>query len=60
MEVLQSNDWSKYPARVISVEAHAFDPAHPHTSAVYAYLTARGYELASFMRPTLIFKMKEN
>lgn len=55
MEVLQSNDWTKYQPRVIVIECTNFDLSHPLESAVYSFLLAKNYRLYAFFGLSLIF-----
>ena len=56
LEVLKSNDWTKYRPIVISVEDIEFDIESPNQSEIYTYLKDQGYRLKSFAHITLIFE----
>lgn len=55
MEVLQSNDWTRYKPKVVVVECVDFDLAHPEQSSVYCFLLAKNYRLYTFLGLSLIF-----
>lgn len=55
MEVLLSHDWVVRP-RVIAVEDHKFSFSDPAQSAIYCFLTKKGYRLSSVTAFTLIFE----
>lgn len=59
MDVLESNDWNEYQPGVVVVECANFDPSHPDASAVYPYLTGKGYKLYAFLGLSLIFLKNE-
>lgn len=56
IEILESHDWN-IPPRVIAIEDDSFDTREPQASAVWRYLDARGYDLAGFAGPTLVFRL---
>jgi hypothetical protein len=55
MDVLQSNDWSKYIPRVILVELNACDASGALASPVAEFLGCRGYALHAKSFNTLLF-----
>jgi FkbM family methyltransferase len=56
LEVLESNDWSRYVPTVVIVEDNNFNASEPSKSAVYNYLAQKGYKLFAYTGVTLIFK----
>ncbi|MEK7613195.1 MAG: FkbM family methyltransferase [Patescibacteria group bacterium] len=55
MEVLESNDWETTRPRVIVVESADFDPVQRERSAVYHFLSKKGYTLRAQRGSSLIF-----
>ncbi len=55
LEVLKSNDWTRYMPRVISVEDHTFNPNTPTASETYRFLQTHGYTLYAYTGLSLIF-----
>lgn len=55
LEVLASNDWSRWKPRAIIVEDNNFNPAKLNESAVYNFLIEKGYRLYSTALQNLIF-----
>lgn len=45
LEVLQSNDWSRYRPKVLLVEIHNLDFENLHSNEVYKYLNDIGYKM---------------
>ena len=58
MEVLQSNDWSKYNPEVILIEDTLFKIDQPSLSPVYNFLTDKGYRLFAKTPRSLFFTLK--
>ncbi len=58
MEVLRSNDWSKYKPDVILVEDKNFDFTEPMKSMVFSFLIIQGYTVVAKTFNTLVFKIK--
>lgn len=59
LEVLESNDWTKYRPRVIVVECSDFDPACPINNLIFSFLLKKSYKLRSFFGLSLIFVTNE-
>ncbi len=57
-EVLESNDWARFRPEVIAIEDHGFKPETPAESAVYRFLSGKGYTLVAVMKFSLIFVRK--
>lgn len=55
LEVLQSNNWSKYKPRFIVVEDHSTNIQEILSSEKYKYIVSLGYKLCSFTCINLIF-----
>ncbi len=55
LEVLESNDWTRFSPRVIAVEDHGFDAHEPARSRIFSFLRDKGYTLKAHTGPTLIF-----
>ena len=60
MEVLKSNDWSKYLPTIILVEDKEFDFESPEESEIYSYLSQKKYKLVGKTLNTLILILKDN
>ncbi len=58
LEVLQSNDWSRFAPLYIAIEAQDFTIESSATHPTYLFLTGHGYELTNWVGLTLIFKKK--
>lgn len=58
LEVLQSNDWEKTIPFVIVVEDINFNPSTPTDSAIYTFLSEKGYRLIAYTGLSLIFQNK--
>ena len=58
MEVLRSNDWSKYKPDIILVEDKNFDFTEPMKSMVFSFLIIQGYTVVAKTFNTLVFKIK--
>lgn len=54
-EVLESFDWQKDLPTVVVVESHSFKSDTSHENPSYVYLLKKGYNLHSFVGPSLIF-----
>jgi FkbM family methyltransferase len=59
LEVLQSNDWSKYRPKTITVEDIHFDADNPKASDIYSFVKKQGYSLKAVSYITLIFSLDE-
>lgn len=55
IEILESNDFSKYRPRLIMVEVHGASLETIRDNEVIRYCTHRGYELYSWINPNLLF-----
>jgi FkbM family methyltransferase len=55
-EVVASNDWERYPARVVLVEIHSFDPRNPPASPTFRRMLELGYVLRAHYYATSIFE----
>jgi FkbM family methyltransferase len=55
LQVLQSNDWSRYAPEVIVVESPEFDYMRPSENAVHTFLSERSYRLYTQLGLSLIF-----
>lgn len=47
LEVIESNDWSRYRPLVVAIEDLAFRMDAPADSAIYRFMTAQGYRIVS-------------
>lgn len=56
LEVLKTNDWTRFRPKVVMVEDHGFDFAHTNSSEVFSYMIKQNYELKSYCQFTSIFK----
>jgi len=59
MEVLKSNDWSKYRPEVISIEEIGFDAEAPQNSEIFKFLKDQGYHLEIATPKTIFFRLKK-
>jgi FkbM family methyltransferase len=57
LEVLESNDWSRYKPNFILVEQHDFNLEKFDTFAIYDYLHSKGYHLLAKTGNTVFFKL---
>jgi hypothetical protein len=57
MEVLQSNDWSKYAPTFVLVEDHIFTMDAPERSEIYVFLKGQGYQIVGVLKRTIIYKL---
>lgn len=55
LQVLKSNDWSKYKPRVVLIESLDFSLDNLDNSEIYKFLVSRGYHLAAKTMHTLFF-----
>ncbi|HYT45805.1 MAG TPA: FkbM family methyltransferase, partial [Methylomirabilota bacterium] len=58
-KVLKSNNWEKYKPSVVLVEDLHINLGTPEKSNMYEFLTKKGYQLYSYIPPTIIFIRKE-
>ncbi len=58
LEVLESNDWERFRPEAIAIEDHGFCADVPAESAVYRFLSEKGYTLHAVMKFSLIFVRK--
>lgn len=58
LQVLQSNSWEKYSPKYVLVEDIDFNILNPNSSAIYAFLSQREYEIVSVLKRTIIYKHK--
>ena len=56
LEVLKSNDWSKYRPEFILVEDLDFKPEEPKQSAMYHFLKTQKYEIIASLKRTIIYR----
>ncbi len=56
LDVLQSNDWSKYTPDFVMVEDLHFQLSHCERSEVYRFLSQRDYALVAVLKRSLLFK----
>lgn len=59
VEILRSNDWSRYRPQLISVEDHSLDLGRVEDSATYEFLTKQGYGLHSHCVVTSFYERRE-
>ena len=57
LEVLESHNWNIKPI-CIAIEDHSFNPDTPQNSKIFQFLTEKGYKLAAYAGPTIIWKLK--
>ena len=55
IEVLKSNDWTKFRPSYLLIEDLDFTMLNIHKSELVKYLATLGYEPKAFLRRTLIF-----
>lgn len=58
LEVLQSNDWTKYRPEFVLVEDPEFRPGQPADSPIYHFLTGKNYEMVASLKRTIIYRRK--
>ncbi len=58
LEVLESNDWTKYRPEFILVEDPEFSPGQPAESAVYHFLKSKNYEMIAALKRTVIYHLR--
>lgn len=56
LEVLKSNDWTRFSPKVIIVEDHSFEPELPLESETVQFLKSHGYSLKANCLISLIFQ----
>jgi FkbM family methyltransferase len=56
LEVLRSFDWQSYKPTIVIVEQFSESVHQLVESDLYAFMSARGYQLVSWHRPSLIFE----
>lgn len=56
LAVIQSNDWQRFRARCLLVEARDFDLSKPDGNAVHAFASSVGYRLIAKTVNTLIYQ----
>lgn len=56
LAVMQSNDWQRFRARCLLVEARGFDLSKPDGNAVHAFASSIGYRLIAKTVNTLIYQ----
>lgn len=59
LEVLESNDWSKYQPQIIICEDMKFDYKNWKKSEIAVFLDKKGYELLAKTQYSLVFKKRE-
>lgn len=57
LEVLKSNDWTKYKPGFVLVEDPDFRPAQPADSAIFKFLSSQNYEMAASLKRTIIYRL---
>lgn len=60
LEVLTSNDWTRFPATFILVEDTNFLIESPEKSEIYQYLSSIGYVIVALLKRTVIYKRQIN
>lgn len=56
LEVLKSNDWTKYRPEFVLVEDAEFKPGLPAASAIFAFLESQHYEMVAALKRTIIYR----
>jgi FkbM family methyltransferase len=56
LEVLKSNDWSKYKPEFVLVEDSDFKPGQAAESAIYKFLKSQDYEMAAALKRTIVYR----
>lgn len=59
LEVLKSNDWSRFTPKVLIIEDHAFNPERPMDSEIVQFIKSKGYTLKANCLISLVF-VREN
>ena len=59
LEVLKSNDWTKYKPEFLLVEDYEFVPGKETTSEIYRFLKSLNYEMVSALKRTIIYQRLE-
>lgn len=59
LEVLQSNDWSRYRPEIVVVEHHETFIQNVLNSDIYKSMVGWGYELHGWAKPSLIFQRRD-
>jgi FkbM family methyltransferase len=56
LEVLESNNWSRYRPELVVAEHHGEGIEEQVTSDLYKYMISRGYQLHGWTPPSLLFR----
>ncbi len=56
LEVLRSNDWTRYAPSFVLVEDTEFKPERTGDSDIYKFLKDKGYEIVAVLRRTIIYQ----
>lgn len=56
LDVLKSNDWSKFRPFILSIEIHKLDTEQILDSEVYKYMKKQEYKLVAHYKPTAFFE----
>lgn len=59
LQVLTTNNWSKYRPTIVAVEDHGFDLSATSQSATFAFMRAQGYTLRAWVNPTQVWQRPE-
>jgi FkbM family methyltransferase len=57
LEVLKSNDWSKYKPEFILVEDVDFQIENPTKSDIFCFLKKEGYKIVASLKRTIIYRL---
>ena len=55
LDVLKSNDWTKFRPQFLCVEDHTVDVIGPTESSTVTYLIEQGYKVAAVAPPNVFF-----
>lgn len=59
LEVLRSNDWTRFRPQVVVVEQHDFDISRPELFPMHVFMREQGYALYSKCMHSLIYKQMD-
>lgn len=57
LEVLKSNDWTKYKPEFVLVEDHDFVLGQPEKSPIFNFLKSNSYEMIASLKRTIIYRI---
>ncbi len=57
LEVLRSNDWTRYAPSFVLVEDTDFQPERASDSEMYRFLKEQGYNIVAILRRTIIYQL---